>query len=49
MREAVHNETMFFRVNAALAAKLREKAAVDGASPSEYLRELVRRDLRQAA
>ena len=49
MRKSVHNETIWFRVNSALAEKVREKAATEGASPSEYLRELVRREVREMA
>ena len=49
MRKSVHDQTMFFRVNAALADRLRAKAEGLGASPSEYLRELVRRAVRENA
>lgn len=49
MRKVVHNETIWFRVNSALAEKVRARAAIEGASPSEYIRELVRREVRDAA
>ncbi|MBA3527144.1 MAG: hypothetical protein H0T82_09525 [Sphingomonas sp.] len=46
MRKPVHNETLWCRVNTVLATKARERAAGEGASPSEYLRDLIRRDVR---
>ena len=49
MRKAVHNETLWVRVNTTLAEKLRDRAATEGASPSEYLRDLIRRDVREMA
>lgn len=49
MRKQVHNETLWCRVNTVLAEKVRERAATEGASPSEYLRDLIRREVREVA
>lgn len=49
MRKPVHNETLACRLNSSLAEKVRERAADEGASPSEFLRSLIRREVREMA
>ena len=49
MRQAVHDERLWFRINADLAERMRAKAAAEGASASEYLRNVVRREVLEDA
>jgi len=49
MREPVHDSVIRFRANAALIASAERKARREGMSLSEFLRQALRRELKEAA
>jgi predicted DNA binding CopG/RHH family protein len=49
VRKPVHNETLACRVSSSLAERVRQRAANEGASPSEYIRQLIRREVLEVA
>jgi hypothetical protein len=49
MRGRMHNQIIGFRANERLLAALREQAERRCMSPSEYLRDVIRREVLEAA
>ena len=49
MRHAVHDSVIRFRVNEALMTAAEAKARQEGMTLSEFLRQAVRREVREAA
>ncbi len=49
MRQAMQNRMVWFRAPEVLVSKIEAKSQSEGMSISEYLRDLARRDVRDAA
>ena len=49
LRKPVHDARLWFRANSLLVEALEAKAEARRMSPSEYLREVVRREVMEAA